>query len=1313
VLEYVVARIVPYIIVAASFSGLVLSLGRVSYGEAPVKAQKAAVADPLDARIELERYEALVDKDVSKATEVLTGYDALLAEAAALNKAKKPSAAVVDGLAGVASSLKLEKEDAFGQWQRGELSVDTRKPCEASAAPAKPKAAPADCPGKGVLKILCKHVEALTNRHRNLAKVQKTIPDEVQTAYLKSQKGLAAAIELAAKVKTSNLKDLAHQAAKVCADRAAKLAGDALKSLNEATTAASKGASIGSLLTTNADALAFAARSAETSAALEAGGITLKPSSKELIEAGTTYVAALDPNAKDFADQLARKVLDAGDLYRRLLAAPDDLAIEAHAQSKLFAADSKKLAEVQKAVAEFAQSLGAKPLSAVVAEGSKVPSNLTDSAKRMLLDISRLDVTVAELNADHPENLGSWTEDEINLYYFEDVERLLKMLTPNVEEVRSGDQTQSTYETDARLALQSREALALAGAARADAQTRLAKAKEDLRLERLRVDEETRQLQSQVDAAGKTTDKAADEVIDAQRQVDLAQADVKEAQSKFDYLKAKLDVKPDDAVLKKQTDDAHETLVAAQKIADTKQADLAAAKSRQTATAQKATDSSAKLTALKSNVEKLETELGSAVTEEQKATEKYRTDSVAAYIDSVTANRSFAKSVENKPFFVTKRDKLKESLTSKSTDPVERVILYGEPMEKRIVIRGRPDDVADVRRLIALIDTPQAQSEITVYSAEMSSTSYPKQAERVRQALQALDIELGRYSLYNDRAQGLLRECISAVVNRATGSPTGDGKRLCASQQIEKLWGQKRPDQGTVDWIKKQPNLAAALVCYDDRILNRFPIRDAVALGWKDFLIGLPKLDSPGSLAEATLILSVLRPDLRKEVAALYRANVENRFTQIGSSLKLPKDIARQLCDPKLFVPETYLSTFEGLEFKGDKTVPLAGSDGIDTDVAVLQDGFIFLNGHKRYQEIRPSLKRVRDQLHRDMVDYRSANESTKREIRVRVSAAEKLLASELIISCAIFDVPIQSATQDTLERRPQGESIADWLAAFDEVNARLGAAIDIKSSFVDRNRDLARYNGALRRAIGRFYIDVNTKLVNGDAGLLTNANKIFSWSKSEVGAWASQTILASNRLAARLDPSATASAQQSTTIQAMEGALVLANLATSTATQSIPGILQLVKSAGDKQRNETPAIYGVGTGNVFEVTPVLDPTGQAVRFRFNFVAATRVQEPGGVSDRALNKIEQNSINTEVVLDNLAIRRVATFQSNVKLGLPASKTGGLPPFKDIPFLKEFPILGWFSYRIGGRRPVVQQSVILTQAAIYPTLEDVIGSLSGG
>jgi hypothetical protein len=267
-------------------------------------------------------------------------------------------------------------------------------------------------------------------------------------------------------------------------------------------------------------------------------------------------------------------------------------------------------------------------------------------------------------------------------------------------------------------------------------------------------------------------------------------------------------------------------------------------------------------------------------------------------------------------------------------------------------------------------------------------------------------------------------------------------------------------------------------------------------------------------------------------------------------------------------------------------------------------------------------------------------------------------------------------------------------------------------------NLTFRRYIEQVNRDLTEAYVkptfrDLNMTLLNERLG---------------VGVIQETSILASNRLVARVDPRGSAQLAVGQEKNVLEAAIQLTNLfglagkglvsgasgnplalaGSGGASSVLSGAKTVLGALDELPREARPAVYGIATGNLFEVTPVIDPSGQALRFKFDLVSATQIREPNDTIDPMLPRIERHSVNTEVQLGDQEIRLISQFQANSRLGVAKRKSGGVPILKDIPGVSEVPLIGWFVKR-GGRAAQTQQSFIFCQTNMYPTLSEVIDS----
>ena len=70
--------------------------------------------------------------------------------------------------------------------------------------------------------------------------------------------------------------------------------------------------------------------------------------------------------------------------------------------------------------------------------------------------------------------------------------------------------------------------------------------------------------------------------------------------------------------------------------------------------------------------------------------------------------------------------------------------------------------------------------------------------------------------------------------------------------------------------------------------------------------------------------------------------------------------------------------------------------------------------------------------------------------------------------------------------------------------------------------------------------------------------------------------------------------------------------------------------------------IYSINSGNLFKVTPIFDPSGQALRFQFDYAGTTDVREPDGTTNPSLPRVERHTVDD----------RRAAHQPGTARGLP-------------------------------------------------------------
>ena len=199
-------------------------------------------------------------------------------------------------------------------------------------------------------------------------------------------------------------------------------------------------------------------------------------------------------------------------------------------------------------------------------------------------------------------------------------------------------------------------------------------------------------------------------------------------------------------------------------------------------------------------------------------------------------------------------------------------------------------------------------------------------------------------------------------------------------------------------------------------------------------------------------------------------------------------------------------------------------------------------------------------------------------------------------------------------------------------------------------------------------------------------------------------SVLATNRTLARVDARGSAQLALGEETDILQGVQQIANLIMAGQTAGPLGILGGLNAL---PRRDSTELYGLTTGGTFKVTPIFDPSGQALRFQLDQVSATMIREPDGTVNPQLPRVERHTVNTEVQLSNMELREVSRFNANARLGIPTRTWGGLPIFNSFPWVRRnVPLFGWF-VRKKGDAPFVQQSLIFGQTTMYPTIGDIM------
>jgi len=679
------------------------------------------------------------------------------------------------------------------------------------------------------------------------------------------------------------------------------------------------------------------------------------------------------------------------------------------------------------------------------------------------------------------------------------------------------------------------------------------------------------------------------------------------------------------------------------------------------------------------------------------------------------------------------------------SDPLSRVLLFAFPDSRTIFVRGAQDDIDLVRQIIKEFDQPHGQALMTLRTMEINSDGSKDSARRALRFLTKMDKDLVTAQSKIETSLAKLREEINKQVKAAVdtnkqqleaqkaGLPAGDAKKF-------------------IEFRLSQTTLNEILTFYDREVLRN--------LGWRDEFLQqtvdtnflnaiIPAPSGTVNLAQALIVLSLATNDNRKKIvenlkepqfASLTRfLGTEGTGAEVlGFQGKLVEALRFNGITHVLELAEAKVRLRSGLE---PQTLPYV------RDLTSLGDQLNKLDEEKRtldakLRNIQSLLNQTPPPSQQEITVLRSdRDEANRRKAQIEVEK-QALVTQRIALTKTVNDIEgtIFKLNRDLtalvswLEGNTTGVSpellinkIAEAIKETDSTRELLQQAVGLRRSA--RFRFSQASESAVNLTFRRYLEQVNRDLTETYVKPTFRAlNERLLNEKLGVGVIQETSILASNRLVARVDPRGSAQLAVGQEKNVLEAAIQLTNLfgiagrglvsgatgnpaalAGSGGGSSILSSAQSVLGALDEMpREAAPSVYGIATGNLFEVTPVIDPSGQALRFRFDLVSATQIREPNDTIDPMLPRIERHSVNTEVQLGDQEIRLISQFQANSRLGIASRKSGGFPILKDIPGLSEVPLIGWFVKR-GGRAGQTQQSFIFCQTNMYPTLSEVIDS----
>jgi hypothetical protein len=978
------------------------------------------------------------------------------------------------------------------------------------------------------------------------------------------------------------------------------------------------------------------------------------------------------------------------------------------------------------------------PLVGFLQDGKPSGFNLT-TARNSIGDLQKwtnqLRASISRLNDALAGDFEDAEADQVSLYYFTDVPRLMQVLNGDVRTIGGVADAQAK-------AADQRTALTQVELELADAQATVNRYQKQL----LDLQEQQRQAQEKLKALNANVSKMASRLKHAQDAKQAADTDAGDAQTNGSSTGATDPTK----VLSADRAKAKQTATATKE--SQAQSDYDAAKTERDNAQSQLDDTQNQKDSLPAKIEAAQTALSDA----QAAVSTERRKMVMA---AQAESDAFAFARDNAPFMYAPAD-------ASSPDPAKRVVLYAFNDSKTIFMRGHSRDLALVKQIIATFDKPSPQARLTLWTFELNADSNQKTnakaAENLNKSMEIIDEELSAARALENTTLSLLRDVINqevrkcfkrAVLAPAERAENKDAKKGYAKQAELDQIVQSTCVPASLDRFRTcqavaTPSEQCLHACEDaadhaqcgdlpvstDKCLDcttadreklrRIYFYDPLVLENLGFSLELDTLDlkklrelipdpaGTTTLGEALMILSLAPLETRLSVRNEFEKFIQERLEGLQLSTKvdksawchakkhkksknITKDVQCQQNQGKYLLPLTWhaLDIWEqGIKGSG---IGLTGSQleitrALRTAFAEKQVRRIFDEANGRYADLRLAV--ARPQSSSDSQAVIDRRQQLQQNLIKGLHDDAKKLQSVWGVDTADFTAKINAASSE------------------DDLK---GALVDLKirayqsTSLSSASPRVAAADQMLKEIIIALEDDLDQVFVQPMIRDLRT--RLTTETGVRVGILQRESMLASNRGKARVDPKASAQLAVGQEEDILAGVQQLAQLY---ATVQSGGALAALGALQQQPREAQPEIFALTTGNKFEVTPIFDPSGQALRFKFDFVSTSNLQEPNGTTNPQMPRIERHTVNTEVQLSNLETREISRFESNARLGLPTTYWGGLPIFKDIPGFRPWvPLIGWF-VRKGGSNASAQQSVIFGQTTMYPTIGAIIDLLSG-
>ena len=610
-----------------------------------------------------------------------------------------------------------------------------------------------------------------------------------------------------------------------------------------------------------------------------------------------------------------------------------------------------------------------------------------------------------------------------------------------------------------------------------------------------------------------------------------------------------------------------------------------------------------------------------------------------------------------------------------STDPAKRVeITSSTGGENAIFVRGRREDVAKVKDIVSKLDEPAPQARMTLWKIELNSDATTKGTEKFNKGLAIVERQLSDTRAKIAMALSLLLEAINRQAEiAASESPAPSGARNdCEEIDLYEQYG------FTHDRIKTDitggMDRRRRYSLYSRQVLKELGIDFIDVLGYNNpKLFGLKDPASATTLNEALIVLLLSSRSNREKIMTRFEGELQAKLGKDFSRLRAMLNLDQKYPDSQTEITRQQQELVYAIR------------------------GLLLKHLVGRVAHMQSRVQKFTDLYHKNAGTADTPGATLTNSEKKQFRCLQDKLPYILDTIHSEFLVPPAEVLQGRIRLEEPGDGTIGLRRYRNGVPVGPAEVYNLRPS----PARVAAADGMLDVFTKAFEDDIDREFVQPMLDGLRGELK-----KNGIGFGVIQrtSVLATNRVVARVDPRATAELSVGQETNLIQGLQQIAQLTLDARTGNVGGVLGRFNELANEPN--TAEIYGITSGSAFQVTPIFDPTGQALRFKFDFVDTTLVREPRGTINARLPRVERHTVNTEVQLANLEIREVSRFESNSKIGIPTTYRGGLPILRDIPGVRPIPLIGWFIRRKGSGA-VAQRSLIFAQTTMSPTIGDIL------